>query len=221
MISQAVALTGSGKYLESIGRRGFMVRGSAAGACLILPLFPHEAQASTRVEPTRSRIDKYDAPRPEVEGPGLVVLRVAEVCAFQEKLLRAFAAGKDDEFEGFAINAVQIAFGTRVLLKNSNLDGNLKLIARNARKDERDSAVFASVSALNTIGKIYDMATNSPAELSPSDMLVYADLYNRAQGALMSAFSTLPLSEQEKYYGYARELKAYEEEVAKGDAIEY
>jgi len=179
------------------------------------------AYAGVRIEPTRPKTSDYDAPVPEVEGPGLVVLRVAEVCAFQEKLLRAFAAGDNEDFDGFAINSVQIAFGTKVLLKNSNLDGNLKLIVRNARKGERDSAVSASVASLNTIGKIYEKASESTATLTSPDMLAFADLYHHAQAELMVAFAALPTLEQEKYFGYARELKAYEDEIAKGDAIEY
>lgn len=81
---------------------------------------------------------------------GLVVLRVAEVCDFQEKLLRQLAACSAlkqspgllnrkktpaDQFgnaycegEAYSVNPVQISFGTGILLKNANLDGNLKVI---------------------------------------------------------------------------------------------
>ena len=48
------------------------------------------------------------------ERSGLVVLRVAEVCNFQEKILRA-VVNKDIDAE---IGPLQIVFGTQILLKN-------------------------------------------------------------------------------------------------------
>lgn len=56
------------------------------------------------------------------ERSGLVVLRVAEVCNFQEKILRA-VVNKDIDAE---IGPLQIVFGTQILLKNSNIAGNMK-----------------------------------------------------------------------------------------------
>ena len=75
------------------------------------------------------------------EKSGLVVLRVAEVCNFQEKLLRSLArcdnpatANDKDQFgnpycggEAYSVNPTQIVFGTGVMLRNANLDGNLKV----------------------------------------------------------------------------------------------
>ena len=76
------------------------------------------------------------------EKSGLVVLRVAEVCNFQEKLLRSLAAcanpaqaDEKDQFgnpycggEAYSVNPTQIVFGTGVMLRNANLDGNLKVL---------------------------------------------------------------------------------------------
>ena len=75
------------------------------------------------------------------EKSGLTVLRVAEVCNFQEKLLRSLAACANpkkqeakDQFgnpycggEAYSVNPTQIVFGTGVMLRNANLDGNLKV----------------------------------------------------------------------------------------------
>ena len=70
--------------------------------------------------------DSYDDGRPDYdEVSGLVVLRVAEVAAFQEKLLRALYQGADI---GVPVTPQQIVFGTQVLLRNSNIDGNMKLM---------------------------------------------------------------------------------------------
>ncbi len=71
-------------------------------------------------EPYESPLDD-SAPE---ERSGLVVLRVAEVCNFQEKILRA-VVNKDIDAE---IGPLQIVFGTQILLKNSNIAGNMKLM---------------------------------------------------------------------------------------------
>ena len=71
--------------------------------------------------------EPYESPLEDTapeERSGLVVLRVAEVCNFQEKILRA-VVNKDIDAE---IGPLQIVFGTQILLKNSNIAGNMKLM---------------------------------------------------------------------------------------------
>ena len=99
------------------------------------------------------------------EKSGLVVLRVAEVCNFQEKLLRSLAACANpstqdakDQFgnpycggEAYSVNPVQIVFGTGVMLRNANLDGNLKLmIYTEVPEPQRRAAVSQGVKIMNT-----------------------------------------------------------------------
>lgn len=117
---------------------------------------------------------------------------------------------------------MQIAYGTKILLKNSNLDGNLKLTLRDAVPAQREEALAAAVVAMNTLGRILELASaEGPVELRPASLTAYADLYAEARRALARVFSALPKDEQAKYYGFARELKEYEDRVAKGDSIEY
>lgn len=71
--------------------------------------------------------EPYESPLEDTapeERSGLVVLRVAEVCNFQEKILRA-VVNKDIDAE---VGPFQIVFGTQILLNNSNIAGNMRLM---------------------------------------------------------------------------------------------
>ena len=193
-----------------------------SSALLVGGSLPRPAVAN-RLLATESKISDYVPPLPE-NNPGLVILRVAEVAAFQEKLCRAVAAGEGGFGEDINVNRMQIAFGTKVLLKNSRLNDNIKLVLRNIEKGNREAAIFASVTAMNTLGDIYQSASDPEVEdqgLSKTQLLEYADKYFKAREALLLIFAGLPREEQERYYGYAQELRDYEDRVARGDDVEY
>ena len=88
------------------------------------PMTAHAASDdSTQVteEELETLYDNPNIPRAPEERSGLVVLRVAEVAQFQEKILRSIASG---QLEGVKVSPMQFAFGTQILLKNTNLDSN-------------------------------------------------------------------------------------------------
>ena len=116
----------------STWQRGYDRRGAIAAAASAVVSFVSPVQ---RAEAFVAGSDQ--------ETSGLVVLRVAEVCNFQEKLLRTISKcsgpnAKDllDQFGlpycgdsgAYTVSPTQILFGTGLLLRNSNLDGNLKLM---------------------------------------------------------------------------------------------
>ena len=157
------------------------------------------------------------------EVSGLVVLRVAEVCAFQEKLLRTLATcgngkpltGKDapvDQFgnaycgEAYSVNPVQIVFGTGLLLRNSNLDGNLKLMIRQeVPKTKRDAAVKDAVVIMNTFNKLVNTASTYTT-FEGADLLVIADIYSEARQYLARFFDFLPPEAKDRFYNYVSML---------------
>jgi len=173
------------------------------------------------------------------EVSGLVVLRVAEVCQFQEKLLRSLAQCQAmglmgvnnpdmaDQFgnsycegETYAVNSQQIIFGTNVMLKNSNLDGNMRLmIYSEIDEDKRDSATEAAVNIMNTFNKLIKTAAEYN-QMKGGEYIVIADLYSSARNQLARFFNLLPQESQDKFYGYADAVRKYEEKVSKEDGIE-
>ena len=141
-------------------RRGFV--GSAAAT---LGLFGPATSGGVGVPAAQAFLAGKDE-----EVSGLVVLRVAEVCNFQEKLLRSLAACanptkddiKADQFgnsycggEAYSVNPTQIVFGTGVMLRNANLDGNLRLMIREeVAKNKKDDAVKAAVNIMSACGRV-------------------------------------------------------------------
>ena len=168
------------------------------------------------------------------EVSGLVVLRVAEVCAFQEKLLRTLAAcgnGKAeqraaDQFgnlfcgEAYSVNPTQIIFGTGVLLRNSNLDGNLKLmIQTELPRASRPAAIKDAVAIMNTFNELVNTAS-SYETFEAADLIVIADIYSSARKRLARFFDYLPGEAQSRFYNYAEDVRKYEEKVSRDDGIE-
>ena len=155
------------------------------------------------------------------EVSGLVVLRVAEVCTFQENLLRTLAACNNgsptkeqlsakDQFgnlycdaETYSVNPAQISFGTGLMLRNANLDGNLKLMISTevARKD-RQNAIKDAVSIMNTFNKLANTASTY-ATFEGADLLRIADIYAEARQKLARFFDYLPAEAQSRFYNYA------------------
>ena len=158
----------SSKIQRLWGRRGF-VGAAAATAGLLGPA----TGGSVGVPAAQAFLAGKDE-----EVSGLVVLRVAEVCNFQEKLLRALAACsnpsksdiKADQFgnsycggEAYSVNPTQIVFGTGVMLKNANLDGNLKLmIKEEVDKKYRPEAIKSAVNIMSALA--------GPRSLSSSEI---------------------------------------------------
>lgn len=147
------------------------------------------------------------------ERSGLVVLRVAEVAAFQEKILRAIVNGDID----VVVSPMQIVFGTQILLRNSNLAGNMKLmIDTEIPRKKRPEAVQNAIKTMNTIQSISTTAANIQRPFADSEMLEIADLYRDVRLQLDSMYQYLPQKEKNKYYGYFMAVTEYEKKIAEG-----
>jgi hypothetical protein len=170
------------------------------------------------------------------EVSGLVVLRVAEVCAFQEKLLRTIAAcssrrsgqeGPSDQFgnaycdgDTYGVNPAQILFGTGVMLKNANLDGNLKLMIRTEVPDrQKEASIKEAVNIMNTFSTLVETAGKYQT-FESKDLILIADIYSEARQRLVRFFDFLPVEAKDKFYNYADEVRRYEEKVSKDDGID-
>lgn len=168
------------------------------------------------------------------EVSGLVVLRVAEVCNFQEKLLRAIAACSNpkyadqaDQFgnsycsEAYSVSPGQIMFGTGVMLRNANLDGNLKLmISQEVPKKNKDKAINGAVEIMNTFNRLVSTAGEYQEFKDGKDLLIIADIYKDARQQLARFFDYLPVDAKNRFYNYAEDVRKYEEKVASEDGIE-
>lgn len=148
------------------------------------------------------------------ERSGLVVLRIAEVAQFQEKILRAVANG---DIPDVVISPQQIVFGTKILLKNSNLSGNMQLMIDNeVPRSKRQEAAANAAKTMNTLQEIYTVAESIKRPFEVSEMLMIADLYLKARLQLNSMYEYLPQREKDKYYGYFMKVTEYEKKIAEG-----
>ena len=150
------------------------------------------------------------------EVSGLSVLRVAQVADFQEKLLREVAKGAD---LGVPVTPQQFVFGTTLLLKNSNLDGNIKLmIKEEVLKEKKEEAYERAPRVMNSLLAIsvtsQNFADAGSFMLSPTEAAQLAELYAQFRRELLLLFATLPSDTQKKYSGYADALLAYEKNAS-------
>ncbi|KAL7529226.1 hypothetical protein ACHAWF_002889 [Thalassiosira exigua] len=186
-------------------RRNFMFRSAArVGASLALPA-PAFAD------------DEYQNPNipagPE-EKSGLVVLRVAEVAQFQEKILRAILNG---DLTDVVVTPQQIVFGTQVLMRNSNIAGNMKLmIDSEIPRSRQPEAAIRAANTMNALQKVSSTAAKIERELSPADYEELANLYRLVRVELNSLYELLPGKEKDKYYGYFVAVTEYEKKIAEG-----
>ena len=147
------------------------------------------------------------------ERSGLVVLRVAEVCNFQEKILRAVVNGDIEA----VVSPQQIVFGTQILLRNSNIAGNMKLmIDTEVPQKLRAKAARNAATIMNTLQKISTTASKIQRPFTNEEMLEIADLYLAVRVQLNSIYEFLPKGEKDKYYGYFMAVTDYEKKIAEG-----
>jgi hypothetical protein len=148
------------------------------------------------------------------EKSGLVVLRVAEVAQFQEKILRAIVNG---DLTGVTVTPMQFAFGTQILLRNSNLEGNMKLmINEEIPKNYRSKAIKNAVTVMNTLQGIAKYSSSIKRDFEPLEMVALADMYLQVRVNLNELYEYLPPKEKDKYYGYFASVTEYEKKVANG-----
>ncbi|KAL3915659.1 MAG: hypothetical protein SGILL_005544 [Bacillariaceae sp.] len=207
-------------------RRGFVSTSisiiPATVAATTVPSHASAAEAQEQFDPDDPNNDPeiqeiYNNPNiptaPE-EKSGLVVLRVAEVAQFQEKILRAIVNG---ELKDVTVSPMQFAFGTQILLRNSNLDGNMKLmINEEVPKKDRPMAIKNAVNVMNTLQEIGKYSASIQRDFEPLEMVTLADMYLQVRVDLNQLYEYLPQNERDKYYGYFAAVTAYEKKVANG-----
>ncbi len=171
---------------------------------------PTKARADEEYENDFENPNMPDAPE---ERSGLVVLRVAEVCNFQEKIARAVVAKDIDT----VISPQQIVFGTQLLLRNSNIAGNMQLmIDTEIPKNKRSLARQRAAKTMNTIQSISTTAAKIQRPFEDEELLAVADLYRDARLQLNEMYEYLPPEGKDKYYGYFMKVTEYEKKIADG-----
>mmetsp|Transcript_8126 Transcript_8126/g.11711 ORF Transcript_8126/g.11711 Transcript_8126/m.11711 type:complete len:269 (+) Transcript_8126:47-853(+) len=195
---------------ELTSRRSWIMNGSASlfGTMILGSGIVPNAYADEENE-----YNNPNMPQEPEEKSGLIVLRVAEVAQFQEKILRAVANG---EIEAI-VSPQQIVFGTQILLRNSNLDGNMKLmIAEEIPKKNREAAIQNAVKTMNTLQYISSAAARIMRPFKKEEMLEIADMYRDVRINLNQLYEYLPPKEKSKYYGYFVAVTEYEKKIANG-----
>ncbi|KAL7475292.1 hypothetical protein ACHAW6_001213 [Cyclotella cf. meneghiniana] len=162
----------------------------------------------------RTSYSNPNIPAGPEERSGLVVLRVAEVAQFQEKILRAILNG---DIQDVVVTPQQIVFGTQILLRNSNLAGNMKMMINSEIlvNNQREAAIKAA-NAMNALQKISSTAAQIERDLSLADYEELANLYRLVRVELNGLYELLPQQEKDKYYGYFVAVSEYEKKIAEG-----
>lgn len=192
-------------------RRSWLCKTAApvAAVTLLQPKLPSFAE-----EEEEEAYNNPNIPAGPEEKSGLVVLRVAEVAQFQEKILRAVL---DGEIKDVIVTPQQLVFGTNILMRNSNVAGNMKLMIDNEipRNKQREARIRAA-NSMNALQKISSDAAKIEREMSPAEYEEFANLYRLVRVELNSLYELLPPKEKDKYYGYFVAVTEYEKKIAEG-----
>lgn len=115
------------------------------------------------------------------------------------------------------LNGHHRVFGTQILLRNSNIAGNIKLMIEQEipRNNQREASIKAA-NAMNAIQKVSSTAAKVQREFSPADYEELANLYRLVRVELNSLYELLPKQEKDKYYGYFVAVTEYEKKIAEG-----
>lgn len=173
-----------------------------------------QQQLQVSEEELDSLYDNPAVPQAPEERSGLVVLRVAEVAQFQEKILRSIASG---ELEGVKVAPMQFTFGTQILLRNSNLDGNMRLmIYQEVPWRKRKAAMRNAADTMNRLQEIIKYTTAIQRDFETRELIELADMYLDIRVQLNELYDYLPEKEKNKYYGYFAAVTEYEKKIADG-----
>ena len=108
-------------------------------------------------------------------------------------------------------------FGTQILLRNSGIAENMKLMIDDeiSNKNKKEARIYAA-NVMNTIQKISSTAAKIEKELSPADYDELANLYRLVRVELNSLYGLLPTREKHKYDEYFLQVTEYEKKIAEG-----
>jgi len=199
-------------YRASIStRRSWLCKSAASIAATVVlqPVSPAFAE-----EEEQEAYNNPNIPAGPEEKSGLVVLRVAEVAQFQEKILRAILNG---EIKDVVVTPQQLVFGTQILLRNSNVAGNMKMMIDDEipRSRQRQARIRAA-NTMNALQKISSNAAKIEREMSPAEYEEFANLYRLVRVELNGLYELLAEKERDKYYGYFVAVTEYEKKIAEG-----
>jgi hypothetical protein len=189
-------------------RRSWLCKSAASVAVVLQPTLPAFA------EEEEESYNNPNIPAGPEEKSGLVVLRVAEVAQFQEKILRAILNG---DIKDVVVTPQQLVFGTQILLRNSNVAGNMKLMIDNEIPWNRQrEARIRAANTMNALQKISSDAAKIEREMSPAEYEEFANLYRLVRVELNGLYELLNAKEKDKYYGYFVAVTEYEKKIAEG-----
>eukprot|EP00574_Skeletonema_japonicum_P005654 CAMPEP_0201729176 /NCGR_PEP_ID=MMETSP0593-20130828/18223_1 /ASSEMBLY_ACC=CAM_ASM_000672 /TAXON_ID=267983 /ORGANISM="Skeletonema japonicum, Strain CCMP2506" /LENGTH=236 /DNA_ID=CAMNT_0048221475 /DNA_START=189 /DNA_END=899 /DNA_ORIENTATION=+ len=210
-LTTAAAWTASSERASISTRRSWLCKSAAAVAATVAlqPVLPALAEEEDQVAYNNPNI-----PAGPEEKSGLVVLRVAEVAQFQEKILRAILNG---EIKDVIVTPQQLVFGTQILLRNSNVSGNMKMMIDDEipRSRQREARIRAA-NTMNVLQKISSNAAKIEREMSPAEYEEFANLYRLVRVELNGLYELLAEKERDKYYGYFVAVTDYEKKIAEG-----
>ena len=108
-------------------------------------------------------------------------------------------------------------FGTQILIRNSNLAGNMQLMIENEvpRSNQKEARIKAA-NTMNTLQRLSATAAKVENEFSPADYDEIANLYRLVRVELNSLYELLAKEERSKYYGYFVAVTEYEKKIAEG-----
>ena len=121
------------------------------------------------------------------------------------------------EIKDVVVTPQQLVFGTQILMRNSNLAGNMKLMIDNEipRSNQRQARIRAA-NTMNALQKISSNAAKIERELSPAEYDEFANLYRLVRVELNGLYELLAEKERNKYYGYFVAVTEYEKKIAEG-----
>lgn len=121
------------------------------------------------------------------------------------------------EIKDVVVTPQQLVFGTQILMRNSNLAGNMKLMIDNEipRNNQRKARIRAA-NTMNALQKISSNAAKIERELSPAEYDEFANLYRLVRVELNGLYELLAEKERNKYYGYFVAVTEYEKKIAEG-----
>ncbi len=148
----------------------------------------------------------------------LVFILASYLALFESKqVYLSICAKVNGEIKDVVVTPQQLVFGTQILLRNSNVAGNMKMmiddeIPRNRQREAR----IRAANTMNALQKISSNAAKIEREMSPAEYEEFANLYRLVRVELNGLYELLAEKERNKYYGYFVAVTEYEKKIAEG-----
>uniref|UniRef100_A0A7S2CG11 Uncharacterized protein n=1 Tax=Haptolina brevifila TaxID=156173 RepID=A0A7S2CG11_9EUKA len=107
------------------------------------------------------------------------------------------------------------------MLRNSNLDGNMRLmIMTDVPRRQREGAANSAAAIMNTFNELANTQATYGVSFTDADMIAVADVYALAREQLARFFDYLPTDAKDKFYNYNSAVRQYEEKDLENEGIE-